>query len=96
MIFPVVRRVKWQKMAQNEKKFCLFHSVSQELYFILLWFLVHLCKMIFSFFEILIFLVFRGRKVKGQKMTHNYQFQSVTLYISRTVDHIMNIIGTLV
>ena len=31
---------------------------------------------------------------KGKKMTHNCQFQSVTLYISRTVDHIMKIVGT--
>ena len=31
--------------------------------------------------------------VEGQKMTHYYQFQSVTLYISRTVDHI-EIFGT--
>ena len=35
------------------------------------------------FFKILIF------QVKGQKMAHNYQFQSVTLYISGTVDHII-------
>ena len=30
-----------------------------------------------------------ARWVKGQKMTHNYQFQSVTLYILGTVDHII-------
>ena len=60
-------------------------------------FLVHLCKMmispsiffIFSKFWFFWFLV--GGEVKGQKMTHNYHFQSVTL---RTVDHIMKIIGT--
>ena len=34
-----VGKVKWQKMAQNDKKFCLSHSVSQELYLIWLWFL---------------------------------------------------------
>ena len=34
LIFLVVRRVKWQKMAQNDKKFCLSHSISQELYLI--------------------------------------------------------------
>ena len=45
----------------------------------------------FHFFKILIFWVFRGTGVKGQKMTHYYQFQSVTLYISRTVDHIIKI-----
>ena len=50
-----VRRVKGQKMVQNDKK-NLSHSVSQELYHIWLWFLVHMCKMmiypaIFSFFQ---------------------------------------------
>ena len=41
----------------------------------------------FSFFKILIFGIFR--EVKGQKMTQNYQFQFVLLYISGTVDHII-------
>ena len=41
-----------------------------------------------------IFFGFLGGRVKGQKMTHNYQFQSVTLYISRTIDHSMKIVGT--
>ena len=40
--------IKGQKMAQNGKKFCLSHSVSQELYMIRLWFLVHICKMMIS------------------------------------------------
>ena len=35
-----------------------------------------------------------GGRVKGQKVTYDYQFQSVTLYISRIVDHIMKIVGT--
>ena len=26
--------------------------------------------------------------VKGQKITHNYQFQSVTIYLAGTVDYI--------
>ena len=34
-----------------------------------------------------------GGGVKGQKLTQNYQFQSVTLYISGTVDHIIKIFG---
>ena len=29
--------------------------------------------------------------VKVQKMVYNYQFQSLMLYISRTVDHIIRI-----
>ena len=32
--------------------------------------------------------------VKGQKVTHNYQFQSVTPFISITVDHTIKIFGT--
>ena len=34
-----------------------------------------------------------GDRVKGQKAIHNYQFQSVTLYISGTVDHILKSFG---
>ena len=41
----------------------------------------------FSFFQNSDFLGFLG-VVKEQKMTINCQFQSLTLYISRTVDHI--------
>ena len=49
----------------------------------------------FHFLKILIFLVFReGEGVKGQKMTHTYQFQSSALYISRTVGHIFKIFVT--
>ena len=40
----------------------------------------------FFIFQNFNFWVFRG--VKGQKMTQNYQFQTVTLCISGTVDHI--------
>ena len=34
LIFQTVRGVKGQKMAQNDKKICLSHSASQELYLI--------------------------------------------------------------
>ena len=34
LIFWVARGVKSQKLAQNEKKFCLSHSISQEPYII--------------------------------------------------------------
>ena len=83
-------------MAQNNKKLCLSHSRSKEAYIIWLWFLVRIYKMIifpdvfFLFFKILIFRVCRGVGGGGerrQKMTHNCQFQSVTLYIARNVDH---------
>ena len=52
--------VKGQKMAQNDKKVCLSHSVSQEPYIIWLWFGYTCVKwwylqQIFSIFQILIF-----------------------------------------
>ena len=60
--------------------------------------MVHMRKMIspgtfFHLFEILIFWIFG--QVKGQKMTHNYQFQAVTLYVSQNCrsDLIMKIFG---
>ena len=41
--------VKGQKMAQTDnKKFVCCHYVSQKLYIIWLWFLVHICKMMIS------------------------------------------------
>ena len=71
--------VKGQKMGQNNKKFSLPHSVSQEPYLIWLWFLMHICKMMISpafffFFSKFLFSRFLGG-IKGQKMIHNYQFQ---------------------
>ena len=48
LIFQVVKGLKGQKMPQNDKKFCLPHSVSEEPYIIWLWFLVHMCKMMIS------------------------------------------------
>ena len=64
-----VRGLKGQKMAQNDKTFCLSHSVSQEPYIIWLFFgthvyqIVHMCtddydyisSNFFSFLEISIF-----------------------------------------
>ena len=80
LIFWVVSGVKGQNMAQNDKKFCLLHSVCQESYHLWLWFLEHMCKMISPaiFFIFSKFWFFRlwVDVVKGQKMTHNYQFQS--------------------
>ena len=35
-------------MYQNDKTFCLSHSVSQEPYIIWLWFLMHMCKIMIS------------------------------------------------
>ena len=61
LVFWVVREAEMAKMAQNDK-WNLSHSVSQELYLIWLWCLVHMCKMMifnnityssffFSFFQ---------------------------------------------
>ena len=67
--------------------------LSQELYIIWLWFLVHMCKVMISPANLLIFQNFDFgffRRIKG-KIT-NYQFQFVLLYISGTVDHIIRIL----
>ena len=74
LIFGVVSGVKGQKMAQNDKKFCLLH-ISQESYIIWLSSMLHLCEMMispgvfFHFFKTLIFQVVR--RIKGQKVTQN-------------------------
>ena len=75
LIFEVVRGLKGQKMAQNDQKFYLLHSIPQELYIVWSSFMVHICKMItfpgmlFHFFKILITWVFRG--LKGWLMVQN-------------------------
>ena len=62
-------------MVQNEKRFCLLNTISQEPYIIWLPFMVDKCKMIisagfsFNFFKILIFWFVSG--IKGQKMAQN-------------------------
>ena len=40
--------IKGQKMAQNDKRFCLFCSITQETYIIWLSFMVHMSKMTIS------------------------------------------------
>ena len=66
--------VKGQKIAQNDKTFCLLCSISQEPYIMWLSFVVQKCKMISPgiflnyFFKILIWVVMR---VKGWKMAQN-------------------------
>ena len=91
--------VKWWHLQVLLSFFCLSHSVSQELYLIYdcgfwytcvkWWYL----QQLFSFLKNSNFSVFRGR-VKRQKMTRYDQFQSVTFYISRTLDHIIKIFST--
>ena len=71
LIFWVFRGLKGQKVAQNDKKFCLSDSVSQELYIIWLWFLAHACKMMISPANLFIFQNFDfwsfygGKRAKG-------------------------------
>ena len=66
--FSGSKGVKGQKMVQNDKKFCLSRSRSQEPYIIWLSFMIHMCKIIispgvfFHFFKIFIFRVVRGVK----------------------------------
>ena len=89
-IFGAVRRVKGQKIAQNEKwQFHVSHAICQEQYSIWSWILVHLCKMIISpgiFFslEVLSFWAIRGKRAKNSpkwKIT----ITSVMCHISGTV-----------
>ena len=63
------------KRAKNGPKWqiILSHSLSQELYLIWLWFLVHMCKMMispaifFRFFKILIFRFFQTSSVNAKR-----------------------------
>ena len=84
LIFGVVSEVKEQKMALNDKKFCLSCFISQEPYIIWLSFIVHLNKMIisrhfFHFFQILILQVVRA----GKRTTNSWKWQknSVALHM---------------
>ena len=83
LIFQFVSGVKGQTTVQNDKKFCLPHSISQEP----LPFIVQMCKMriysaVFFNFKILIFCSVRG--LKGQKSGPKQQkFLSLLINISR-------------
>ena len=63
--------VKGQKIVQNNKKKQLhsLRTILQEQYSIWPRLLVHLCKMMYHFFKILVLQVVSS--VKGQKMTHS-------------------------
>ena len=95
-VFWIIRGVKGQKMAQNDKivyPLCILETIHHMIaIFGSHFYNDHISSHFFHFFKILIFLVFS--RVKGQKMTQNYQFQSVMLFISGTVDHIIVIFGT--
>ena len=81
LTFGVNSGVKQYKMAQNDKKLCLFYSIYHEAYIIWSWILVHMCEMmtsLFSRFWYLIFWTVRRGEVKGQKngpkWQHNKKF----------------------
>ena len=76
LTFLVVTGVKGQKTAQNNIKFCLLHSISQEPCIKWLSFMVHIYKMIISsgvffffFFWLKILIFWLHRWVKGQKQS---------------------------
>ena len=103
LIFLVVRGVKEQKMVQNDKKFCLLHSVSQEPYIIWFSFLVHMCKMIipsrdyFIFSKFWFFRLLGGGGRGGKRAKNGPKWQkilSVTLHIPWTKHHMIFIYGT--
>ena len=83
-------------MAQDDKKFPLLCTISQEPYIMGFLFEVCKCKMIispgffvfFHFFKILIFLVFRGgERAKNDPLITSF---SLSHSISRTVDQAIN------
>ena len=85
--FLIVRGVKckkWPKMRKNSicltpyLRNCTSYDCGSWYTCIKWWYL----QQFFHFFKILIFWVFRGEGNRA-KTTHNYQFQSVTLYISK-------------
>ena len=74
LIFQVVSQVKSEKLTQNDKKFCLSCSMSQEPYIIWSSLVIRKCKIIISigfsfiffFFFFLILIFWVARRVKGQ------------------------------
>ena len=87
---------KWPKMTKNSVcltpylRNCTSYNCGFWYTCVKWWYLQHF---FFIFSKFWFFGVFRGEG-KGQKMTHNCQFQSTTLYISKTVDHITKIVAT--
>ena len=85
-------------MAQNDKKFCLLHFISQEPYIIWFSFMVHMYEMIIStgvFFIISKFWfsgLLEGKRAKNSPKWQN--IWSVALYISGTIHHLIVIYGT--
>ena len=84
LIFWVVRGLKVQKMVQNDKKFCLLHSISEEPCIIWLSFMFLKWQYLQGF--IIQSLIFGVHKwVKGQKTVRNDKKFCLLLYISGTI-----------
>ena len=88
---------KGQKRVQNEKNFCLLHSISQESYIIWSSFVAHKCKIIifsgnfFIFSKFWSFGLLGGLKGnKWPKITKNFV---LCIYISGTIHHRILIYG---
>ena len=86
-IFGAVRVIKGQKIAQNDKNFCLSCLISQERYIIWSSFVVHNCKMIITSGVFFIFskvwflgLLVGSKGKRWSKMIKNSVF--CTLYLS--------------
>ena len=69
-------------MVQNEKKFCLSHSISQESYIIWFWFMVLICKMISPglFFKFSKFWFSRLLGGGGKRVKNGLKWQKVCLW----------------
>ena len=84
-------------MIQNDKTFCLSHSISQEPYLIWLSFMVQMCKMIISpgvFFNVNILIFQFVKELKGQKDGAKCRkFLSAVPYVSGTMYHMIFIYG---
>ena len=70
-------------MVQNEKKFCLSCSISQESYIIWFWFLVCVCKVIspgvFFMFSKFWFSAFMGGRGGGKRVKNSPKWQKILL-----------------
>ena len=95
LIFGIDRRLKGQKMAQNDKQLCPSCLTSQEPYITWSSFMLHIRKRIispsfFTFFPNLIFRVNSGvKRAKNDK-----KIMSVTLHIAGSIDHMIAIFHT--
>ena len=102
LIFQLVKRLKGQKMAQNDKNSCLLHLIFQEpcIIYLHLWYTCIYKRIIypgiFFIFFLLIFGIIRGRGC-GKRVKSGPKWQktlSFSLCISGTIHHMIVIYGT--